>query len=272
MRLYLLFFMSSLLVFSQALAQKKDAVLAQVGSQKITLEDFNKKYSEVLSSSVNPPTKQQFLEDLVRFELGVQEAEKRNLRNDPLVQERIRQEVYKGLLEKDLSARIQKITVSEAEMKSYYRRNPEIRTSHILVELKPGATKEQKAEALKRANEIYAEVRKSKRPFEELVKLYSDDPLSKQTGGDVGWQSRLTLVPSYYDTIYKMRVGEIRGLIETQFGYHIVKVTGRRDYESANKRQIRAAVFDEKRRDAFNAYFDRLKKSYKIQVNESLIK
>lgn len=249
-----------------------DEVVAQVGTKRITLNEFNKKYNEVRSQTINPPTKQQFLEDLVRYELGLQEAEKRNLEKDPLVQDRVRQELYKALLEKDLGQQVQKIQVSEAEMKAWYAKNPEIRTSHILIEVKSGATPEQRVEAQKRAQEIYKEVRGSKRSFEELVRLYSDDPLSKQAGGDVGWQSRVTLMPSYYEAVLGMKVNEIKGLIETPFGFHIIKLTGRRGYEEANKRQIRAAVFDEKRKNAFNAYFERLKKQYSIKTNPSALK
>lgn len=259
-------------VGSAALAQaNKDEAVAVVGTKKITVEEFNRKFNDVRNMAVNPPTKAQFLEDLVRYELGVQEAERRNLEKDPVVQDRMKQELYKALLEKELAERVNKIAVNEKEMEAYYKKNPEIRTSHILIELKPGATPEQRAEARKRATEIYEEVKKSKRPFEELVRLYSDDPLTKQTGGDVGYQSRITLVPSYYDAILAMKVGEIRGLIDTPFGFHIVKVTGRRSFDNANKRQLRAAVFDEKRKDIFNDYFDKLKKSYKIQTNPSLI-
>ncbi|MNU01283.1 peptidylprolyl isomerase [compost metagenome] len=69
-----------------------------------------------------------------------------------------------------------------------------------------------------------------------------------------------------------MKIGEVKGLIETQFGYHIIKLTGRRSFENANKRQIRAAVFDEKRRLIFNEYFDKLKKTYSIKENKSAIK
>ncbi|MBX2995601.1 MAG: peptidylprolyl isomerase [Bdellovibrionaceae bacterium] len=265
---------SALMAFvgSAALAQaNKDEAVAVVGTKKITVEEFNRKFNDVRNMAVNPPTKAQFLEDLVRYELGVQEAERRNLEKDPVVQDRMKQELYKALLEKELAERVNKIAVNEKEMEAYYKKNPEIRTSHILIELKPGATPEQRAEARKRATEIYEEVKKSKRPFEELVRLYSDDPLTKQTGGDVGYQSRITLVPSYYDAILAMKVGEIRGLIDTPFGFHIVKVTGRRSFDNANKRQLRAAVFDEKRKDIFNDYFDKLKKSYKIQTNPSLI-
>ncbi|WP_367157700.1 peptidylprolyl isomerase [Bdellovibrio bacteriovorus] len=224
------------------------------------------------SQTINPPTKEQFLEDLVRYEMGVQEAEKRNLQKDPIVQDRFNQEMYKALLEKDIGQRVQKIQVSDAEMKAWYAKNPELRTSHILIEFKAGATPAQVAEAKKRATEIYEEVKKSKRPFEELVKLYSDDALSKQVGGDIGWQSRVTLVPNYYEAVVNMKVGEITGLIETQFGFHVIKLTGRRSFENANKRQIRAAVFDEKRKQVFNDYFERMKKSYPIKENKGLLK
>lgn len=252
-------------------AGAQNSAVAVVGNKTITLDEFNKKYNEVKSQTTNPPTKEQFLEDLIRYEVGLQEAEKRNLQNDPMVQERMKQELYKALLEKDIGEKVQKANVTEKDMRAYYKNNPEIRTSHILIEVKPGATAEQRNEAKKRASEIYQEVRKSKRPFEELVKLYSDDPYTKQTGGDAGWGNRVTWVPSYYEAAMKMNVGQISNLVETPFGFHIIKVTGRRAYENANKRTIRIAVFDEKRKDVFNDYFGKLKKKYKIQTNQKLI-
>lgn len=262
----------SLVCAHSSFAQKgEEAVVAQVGNKRITVEEFNRKFNEVKGQTLNPPTKQQFLEDLVRFEVGVQEAEKRHLEKDPIVQDRVKQEMYKALLEKDIGQRVQKLQVSDKEMAEWYKKNPEIRTSHILIEFKPGATPQQIAEAKKRADEIYDEVRNSKRPFEELVRLYSDDPLSKQAGGDVGWQSRVTLVPSYYDSALAMKVNDVKGLIETPFGFHIIKLTGRRSFEEANKRQIRAAVFDEKRRQVFNEYFDKMKKQYTIKTNPSAL-
>lgn len=261
-----------LLISATSYAQKATDVVAQVGKKSITVEDFNKKYNEVKSQTVNPPTKADFLEDLIRYEVGLQEAEKRGLQKDPIVLERLDQEMYKALLEKELGPRIQKIQVSDKEMQTWYAKNPELRTSHILIEYKAGATPAQIAEARKRANEIYDEVKKSKRPFEELVKLYSDDALSKQAGGDIGWQSRVTLVPSYYEAASDMKVGEIKGLIESQFGFHVIKLTGRRSFENANKRQLRAAVYDEKRKQIFNEYFEKLKKSYSIKENASAIK
>lgn len=268
-----LLLISSFLFSNSAPAQqaKEVPLVAVVGNKTITLAEFNKRYADVKAQAINAPTKEQFLEDLVRYEVGLQEAEKRKMQNDPIVQERLQQEMYKALVEKDLGASVQKIHVTEKDMTSYYEKNPEIRTSHILIEVKAGSNAEQKQVAKKRAQEIFEEVKKSKRSFEELVKLYSDDPAAKQTGGDIGWQTRLTLVPAYYETALRMKMGDVAGLIETPFGFHIIKLTGKKAYASADKRAVRTAAFDEKRREIFNDYFEKMKKNYKIQLNKKAI-
>lgn len=258
-------------VLANSASAQQNAVVAQINNQSITLEEFNKKYNEVRALTVNPPTREQFLEDLIRYEIGLQEARKKKLTEDPAVRERLNQELYKALLEKELSDRVNKITVSDKEVEDYYTKNPEVRASHILIEIKPGASADQRKEARSRAEKVWSEVQKSRRPFEELVRLYSEDSITKPAGGDIGFQGRITLGPGIYDTLLKMKVGEVRGLIETQYGYHIVKLTGRRAFNDANKRQIRAAVFDEKRRQIFDAYFAALKKSYTVKTNRKAL-
>ena len=259
--------------FSVSFAQKGSDVVATVGAKKITLDEFNKKYTEVTSQVLtNKPSKKVFLEDLIRYEMGLQEAKRRNLDKDPAVADRMNQEMYKAMLEKELGQKVQENKVSENEMKEYYSKNPQIRISDILIEVKPGATSQQKDEARKRANEILSEVLKSKRPFAELVRLYSDDVTTKNLGGDVGWQSRLTLVPSYYDAIMKLKINETTPqLIETPFGFHIAKLTGKRSYTEATKREIRMAVFDEKRKVLFDEFFEKIKKQYPVNVNTRLV-
>jgi len=247
--------------------------VATVGSKKITMQEFKQRFDEVKRQSINPPPPDLFLEDLVRYELGVQEAEKQKMMEDPIVKEQIRQAMYKVLVEKAIGEKVSAIKINEQDLQKFYTNNPELRTSHILIEVKPNATPEERGIAEKRAKEILAEVKKSKRPFDELAKLYSDDPLSKNNGGDLGYQSKITLVPMYYDAVLKMKVGEINSnLIETPYGFHIVKYTGKRAYDQANKRQIRAAVFDSKRKDIFDDYFASLKKKYKIDVDKNAVK
>lgn len=259
-------------VFTPANAQQKktDEVIAQVGNRTITKSDFNMKYRDVVQRTMNPPSKKQFLEDLIRFEIGVQEAEKANVRKDPIVQERINQEIYKALLEKKLSARIQKIRVTDAQMKAYYKSNPEIRTSHIFIAVKPGANAEEKAAGRKRATEIHQMVVKSKKKFPELVKLYSDDSVTKAHGGDLGWITSLNFVPEYYNAVKNLPNGQISDIIETPQGFHIIQVTGRKSYDDADKAQIRVAVFEMEKKKIFDAYFADLKKQYPVKVNANV--
>lgn len=249
---------------------KKDDIVATIGPRKITVEDFNRRFNEVRNAE-NAPTKKQFLEEMVRYEMGLAEALKQGLDKDPIYLERARSELYKTYLEKELGASAQKISITDKEMEEFYKKNPEIRFSHIVIEVKPGATAEQRKEAKGRADEILKEVKKSKRPFEELVKLYSDDLVTKPIGGDAGFQSRLTLTPHFYETLMKMDTNEISQLVETPFGFHIVKVTARRTYADADKRQVRMGVHNEKRLSLFNQHFDKLKKNYPTSVNAKLI-
>ncbi len=242
------------------------ATLAIVGSKKISTQEFNKRYNDILKQTITPPTKKQFLEELIRYEMGIQEAKKKKLQNHPIIKERMDQEVYKLLLEKEIGKRVESIKVSEPEMRAYYKKNPEIRSSHILIQFGQNPTKRQKAEALKRATKILAEVKKSSGSFTKKVKIYSDDTFTKQNGGDAGWQNGLTLVPSYYEPIKNAPIKSIVGPLETAFGFHIVKVTGRRSFDQANKDNIKAAVFDRKRKKIFDQYFVNLKSKYKISL------
>ncbi|MBX3020497.1 MAG: peptidylprolyl isomerase [Bdellovibrionales bacterium] len=246
--------------------------VATVGGQKITAEEFKRRLDDVNKQAMNPPSKEQYLEDLVRFKIGVQEAEKIKLQNDPLVKERFEQVLYNSLLEKQLGSKVEQIKITDAEMKDFYKKNPELRLAHILIDIKPDATTAERDAAKKRALEILDDVKKSKRPFEELVKLYSDDVATKEMGGDIGYQSRVTLVPMIYDQAMRMRIGEVRGLVETKYGFHILKLIDHRSYDLADKRQIRAALFDDKRAKIFNDYFDKLKKQYKIEINKEALK
>ena len=91
-------------------------------------------------------------------------------------------------------------------------------------------------------------------------------------GGDVGWQTRISLISNYYEEVNKLGLGEItQNLVETAFGFHIVKLTGRRSYDEAPKREIRMAVYDVKRKAVFDEFFDKIRKQYKINVYANLL-
>ena len=263
----LFIFVSCYLFFSVSQAQ----VLAKVGNKEITVKEFEDKYAQLKNQVIEMPDKKKFLDDLISFEVGVQEAQKRGVDQDPAIRERLRQELYKGFVEKELAPKTIKITANDNEMKSYYSRNPELRASQIMIEVRPDASAEQKKEARKRAQEIYETVRKSQRKFEDLVKIYSDDPLSNKSGGDIGWQTRLTLYPSIYAPVSKMGVGQISPLIETPFGFFIVKLTAKKTFNDADRAMLRLAVQEEKKKALFDQFMSNLRSKYKIQVNKAAL-
>ncbi len=275
------FFILSVLFapLTQAQAQKSpapaaDAVLATVGDARITLKDFNIMFDRIARSAVNPPTKEQFLEDLIRMEAGVQEAKKTGKDKDPRMQQAIKQAMYAGYLELELGEKIQNIPkATNDQLKEFYSRNPEIRFSYILIDVKPNATAAEKAQAKKRADEILAEVKSSKRPFAELVKLYSDDPLSKAREGDAGWQRRSTLFPgsSYYDQVLKLKKGEVSGVIETPNGFHIVQATDRRNFDAASIAMTRVEWYEEQKVNRGKKFTDELRAKYKVTINKELL-
>jgi parvulin-like peptidyl-prolyl isomerase len=218
-------------------------VLATVGNDKITTDEFARKLDEIRKQPILPPTPDQFLEDMVRFSLGVQEAEKLKLQDDPMVKERFRQVLYNTLLEKKLGQQTEDIQVSEREIRDYYKKNPDLQIAHILIELKPDSKSAEK-----------------------------EDQATKDIGGDIGYQARSTLVPSLYDVAVTMKVGEVKGPVESPFGYHILKLIDKRNFDLADKRQIRAVLADEKRSKLFAAYFEKLKKQYKVDIHREALK
>jgi len=100
---------SLIILFSISATAAVDPVVVTINNRSIHLEEFNKRFDDARKLLNPPSTRKAFLEDLVRYEVGVQEAEKRNLAKDPIIAERIRQQLYVGLIEKELSDKINNI-------------------------------------------------------------------------------------------------------------------------------------------------------------------
>jgi len=130
-----------------------------------------------------------------------------------------------------LDAVQKQIAVTPEELQDYYisradqlSKPEERRASHILVAVPANATPEQKAKAKEKAEALLAEAKKSPKAFAELAKKSSEDPGSAPEGGDLGFFARGRMVKAFDDAVFNMKVGEIAGPIETQFGYHVIKL------------------------------------------------
>ncbi len=247
--------------------------LATINKKVITLDEFNKKYRENLKFfQFKAPTKKGVLDDLVKRELGIQEAIKEGLDKDPDVIDRMNTVLYHALLDKKLSKDFESIHISDDEAKSYYSRNPEIRTSHIFVAVKPDAKPEEIAKARTKIEGIQKDhLGPNKMSFAEVAQRFSEGP-SAPMGGDIDYQTKDKLDPRYYDTAIKLKPGQVSGVVRSQFGFHIIKLTSSRAWDDVDKAQIKRLVFDEQRTKIFDKYMDKLKAQSKVAINETLIK
>lgn len=123
--------------------------------------------------------------------------------------------------------------IDPAEVKQAYEGNAkqyttaeERQASHILIAVKPDATPAEKAAAKAKATMILEKARANPASFADLAKEYSQDPGSAQQGGDLGSFARGSMVKPFEDAVFAAKVGDIIGPVETNFGYHVIKVTG----------------------------------------------
>jgi peptidyl-prolyl cis-trans isomerase D len=146
--------------------------------------------------------------------------------------------------------------VSEDESKKFYAENAskfqgdeQRRASHILIGFGVSATPQAKLDARKKAEQVLAEVKKNPGKFEELAKKYSQDPGSAEKGGDLGVFGRGSMVKPFEDAVFSMTPGAISDLVESEFGYHIIKLTeikGQSQTYDSVKPQIRAELMYQK--------------------------
>jgi peptidyl-prolyl cis-trans isomerase D len=126
------------------------------------------------------------------------------------------------------------ITVDPAEVKKQYNDNvkqytkaEERQASHILVAVKPDATEADKAAAKQKAEALAASARKTPAKFAELAKQNSQDPGSAGQGGDLGSFARDgSMVKPFEDAVFSGKQGDIVGPVQTDFGWHIIRITG----------------------------------------------
>jgi peptidyl-prolyl cis-trans isomerase D len=142
-----------------------------------------------------------------------------------------------------------KITVDDAEARKVYEANkkqyvsPEERqASHILIAVKPDAPAAEKAAAKKKAEALLAQAKAHPDKFAELAKANSQDPGSAPQGGDLGTFTRGSMVKPFEDAVFSGKVGDIIGPVETDFGYHIIKITGETPSHTQSFDQVKASI------------------------------
>jgi len=155
----------------------------------------------------------------------------------------------------DVEALKKDVSFTEEDLRKYYDENAsrygvpeERRASHILVKADRSAPAAERAQAKAKAEELLAQVRKNPASFAEVAKKNSQDEGSAVNGGDLDFFGRGAMVKEFDAAVYAMKQGEISNLVETDFGFHIIQLTGTRGGEKKPFDAVRAEVESEVRK------------------------
>jgi len=163
------------------------------------------------------------------------------------------------------------LAVTDAEIKSWYDGHKdryvqpeERRASHILI----ASEKLGKDKAKTKAEALLAEIRKTPTAFAELAKKNSDDPGSASKGGDLGYFGRGTMVKSFEDAAQSLKEGEISGVVESDFGFHIIKLTGIHAAKEKPLADVRSEIEAELKKSAGSRKFAEAAEAFSNMVYE----
>jgi peptidyl-prolyl cis-trans isomerase C len=252
------------------LDQLRSQVLENLIARELLYQESQKKGIKISQEAVNEqlinlkaqfPNEAEFNNALTRMNL-TEASIKEKLARDLSLKKLIDDEVAPG------------VKLSDIEIRAFYDNNPEafkqperVKASHIFNKVDPTADASQKAEAKKKIDLVQAKLRKGE-DFGALAKEYSEGP-SGPEGGDLGYFTRGQMVKPFEDAAFAMKPGEVSGVVETKFGYHLIKVTDKKpeitmSYDDVKER-LEEFLKQRKIQEEINVYVKRLEEKAKIE-------
>ncbi len=164
---------------------------------------------------------------------------------------------------------------TEQQIATFYEENPkffmedeQVRASHILLQVKPDASEEAKSEAKEQLQDIKSNIVEGETTFAEAAKEHSDCP-SKSRGGDLGYFRKGQMVPEFEQVAFAMEPGSLSDVVETKFGYHLIKVVDHKDQQKIALDQVDDKIKDyleqKARQDKVVAYLESLREDAEIK-------
>ncbi|MDD2734689.1 MAG: peptidylprolyl isomerase [Desulfuromonadaceae bacterium] len=247
----------------QVVAQLISAELLYQAAEKVEIKDLDKQIDAKLAQGKERFKDEQEFKNAVK-ELDMDEKDLREYtRRDLLITKFVE------------STFVAKAVVSEAEIRSFYDTNPDkfkqeekVRASHILIGVDGNATAEEKKKAREKADKLKKELAGGA-DFAILAKGNSTCPSSQQ-GGDLGSFGKGEMVPAFEETAFALKPGEVSDVVETQFGYHIIKLTEKKPAVITEFKDVKAKIEEflkgKKVNEAIQKYLEETKKTAKIEV------
>lgn len=241
-------------------------VYAVVGEKEITQEQVNEFLQSIGPQNAmqlqNEEGTNRIVSELVSHELLYLDAVESKLEDEDGFKAELEKMKSNLLKQYSIQKILSKANVSDEEITEYYERNksmfaePEkVRASHILVETED------------KAKEISESI-SSGSAFESQAKEFSSCP-SKDRGGDLGEFQRGSMVPEFEEVAFGMEIGDISDPVKTQFGYHIIKLTDKKESEEKSfeevKNDIKNQLLGLRQQEVYYVKVEDLKKKYTVE-------
>lgn len=267
MRVYRTLFF--LVAFIGLMGCSRDKVVAEFRGGKITIKDLDKELNAlppaVKTRYSNPQGKKEFLEQLVQQRLILNKAREEGIDNDPEILQIIESH-KRNLIQNKMMQRIssKSIDITEDDLKKYYDSNMRDFTHPERYCLKRISIKDKN-----NGTKILSDLKKNKIKFEDAVSKYSEDPLSKTRGGEIGCL-QANQRPDVPQDVFKLKKGALSGLIEFNNYFYIYQVKDilpqqTQDYESA-KEGIRMRLVNMKKREMYENFIKELKENANVKI------
>ncbi|MBL0225903.1 MAG: peptidylprolyl isomerase [Geobacteraceae bacterium] len=248
----------------QALSQLVSAELLYQAGQKLEVKDLDKQITDKLAQGrARFSSEQDFIKALKDMDM-----EEKDLRDYTR-----RDAIITNFIEKTI---VPKVTVTEEEARKFYDQNPDkfsrpesVKASHILLGVDQKASAEDKKTAREKAEKLRKELAGGA-DFAALAKGNSTCPSSQQ-GGDLGFFGKGQMVPAFEQAAFALKPGEISDVVETQFGYHIIKLTEKKaaekvDFTKEARPRIEEYLKNQKVGAAVNEFLTETRKTAKIEL------
>ncbi len=207
-------------------------------------------------------SREKFEEQLAKDGLTADQA-KDNIKKNIYVRAVITQKIVPAIKVEDAE-----LLASYQANQDQYKHGEQVGARHILIKIPAKATEEDKKQAREKLEGIRRDLAAGK-DFQETAKAVSDCP-SKTRGGDLGYFGKGRMVPEFEKVAFGLKEGEISPVVETQFGFHVIQVYGKKapgvtPFEEV-KKQVEAKVKNEKFNQAVSDYVGELRKKAKVDI------
>lgn len=256
----------------ERLAQLRETILDNLIEKQLLYQESQAKGikvdSEKIQSEIDQLKGQFENEDAFRKKLASMNYSEETLRKEMRENMAIR-----ALIDQEVAS---KVSVTDADVESYYQENkkefevPEkVHARHILIQAGPDASEKKKAKAEEKIQEVQEKLEDGAE-FSELAREHSEGP-SSEKGGDLGSFSRGQMVESFDKAAFALEPGEVSDVVETRFGYHLIKVEDKTPSSMKSLDEVKTSIRENLQREKvmqeLEPYIESLKQKYPVEKN-----